>query len=99
MYGSGAPYRWSFTPLRSGRCWERTPLGVMIQVPETVQSPENMLAMNEALMLGSLLQHELTEFAEREITARKLVEETLAKTIAELAGIQSARSEEHTSEL
>jgi len=64
-----------------------------MQVPETVQSPENLLAMNEALMLGSLRQHELTEFAEREITARKLVEETLAKTIAELAGIQSAISE------
>jgi PAS domain S-box-containing protein len=59
---------------------------------ERAKAPEELLAMNEALVLGSVRQHELTEIAEREITARKLVEETLAKTIAELAGIQSAIS-------
>ena len=35
-----------------------------MQVTEIVQSREKMLAMNEALMLGSLRQHELTEAAE-----------------------------------
>jgi PAS domain S-box-containing protein len=64
----------------------RTPLGVMMQVTETVQSRENMLAMNEALMLGSLRQHELAEASallnvqlQREITERKLGEEALFK--------------------
>src|SRR5450759_1488521 len=53
----------------------------MIQVTETAQFHEKMLAMNEALMLGLLRQHELTEVADSlnvqlqgEITARKLVE-------------------------
>jgi two-component sensor histidine kinase len=36
-------------------------VGVMIQVPKTVQFDEKMLAMNEALVLGSLRQHELAE--------------------------------------
>jgi two-component system, cell cycle sensor histidine kinase and response regulator CckA len=40
------------------------PLGVMIQVTETAQLHEEKLAMNEALMLGSVRQHELTEAAE-----------------------------------
>jgi hypothetical protein len=39
----------------------RTPLRVMMQVTEATQSREKMLAMNEALMLGSLRQHELAE--------------------------------------
>ena len=65
----------------------RTPLRVMMQVTETVQSREKMLAMNEALMLGSLRQHELTEAAEllnvqlqREITERKQVEAALRES-------------------
>jgi len=33
----------------------------MMQVTEATQSREKMLAMNEALMLGSLRQHELAE--------------------------------------
>jgi PAS domain S-box-containing protein len=72
----------------------------MMQVTESLQSRENILAMNEALMLGSLRQHELAEASEllnvqlqREISERKLVEERLAKTVAELASIQSAISE------
>jgi len=50
----------------------------MIQVTKTAQFHEKMLAMNEALMLGSLRQHELTEASDslnvqlqREITERK----------------------------
>ena len=53
---------WSYTmwPVMA----EERPLGVMIQVTETTQFHENTLAMNEALILGSLRQHELTEAAD-----------------------------------
>jgi signal transduction histidine kinase/CheY-like chemotaxis protein len=51
---------------------------------ETAQLHEKMLAMNEALLLGSVRQHELTEAAEKlnqqlraEITERKQAEEAL----------------------
>ena len=51
---------------------------------ETAQLHEKMLAMNEALLLGSMRQHELTEAAERlneqlraEIAERKRAEEAL----------------------
>jgi hypothetical protein len=37
--------------------------GVMMQVTETVPLYEKTIAMNEALILGSLRQHELTELA------------------------------------
>ena len=57
-------------------------VGVMIQVTETAQFHEKTLAMNEALMLGSVRQHELAEASERlnvqlrtEITMRKRVED------------------------
>jgi signal transduction histidine kinase/CheY-like chemotaxis protein len=53
---------------------------------ETAQLHEKMLAMNEALLLGSVRQHELTEAAEKlnqqlraEITERKQAEEALLK--------------------
>jgi PAS domain S-box-containing protein len=62
------------------------PVGVMIQVTETGQHHETALAMNEALMLGSLRQHELTEAAEllnvklqTEIGERKTAEEASRK--------------------
>jgi two-component sensor histidine kinase len=42
---------------------DELPVGIMIQVTETAQFHEKTLAMNEALMLGSLRQHELTEAA------------------------------------
>ena len=58
-----------------------------MQVPDTVQSREKMLAMNEALMLGSLRQHELAEASEllnaqlqREITERKRAEAVLRES-------------------
>ena len=64
---------------------DERPVGVMIQVIETAQIHEKTLAMNEALMLGSVRQHELTEAAEglnarlqAEISARQ-------KTALELA--------------
>lgn len=40
------------------------PVGVVIQVTETVSLHEHTVAMNEALLLGSVHQHELTEAAE-----------------------------------
>jgi signal transduction histidine kinase/ActR/RegA family two-component response regulator len=53
---------------------------------ETAQLHEKMLAMNEALLLGSVRQHELTEAAEKlneqlraEIAERKHAEEALLK--------------------
>jgi len=87
MYGSGAPTVGVLLLCDLAGAGERTPLRVMIQVAGTVQSPENMLAMNEALMLGSLRQHELTEAAEllnvqlqREISERKQVEAALRES-------------------
>jgi PAS domain-containing protein len=68
---------------------ERTnaPLGVMIQVVKIVPSHEEMLAMNEALVLGSLRQHELAEASEllnaqlqKEIMERKQVEAALRES-------------------
>ena len=59
----------------------------MIRVIEPRQSHENMLAMNEALVLGALRQHELTTAADsligqlqREITERKKVEAALRES-------------------
>jgi PAS domain S-box-containing protein len=67
---------------------------------ETAQIHEEMLAMNEALMLGSQRQRELIEVGDSlnvqlqsEIRERKLAEEALAKAAAELAAIQTAISE------
>jgi PAS domain S-box-containing protein len=79
------PVFWSFTmwPVLA----DERPVGVMIQVTETVQFHEKTLAMNEALMLGSLRQHELTEVADSlnvqlqiEITERKQVEAALRES-------------------
>ena len=73
------PVFWSYTmwPVLA----DERPVRVMIQVTETAQFHEKTLAMNEALMLGMLRQHELTEVADSlnvqlqgEITERKLVE-------------------------
>jgi two-component sensor histidine kinase len=79
------PVFWSFTmwPVLA----DERPVGVMIQVTETAQFHEKTLAMNEALMLGSLRQHELTEAAdslnvqlETEIIERKQVEAALRES-------------------
>jgi two-component sensor histidine kinase len=79
------PVFWSFT------MWpvlvDELPVGVMIQVTETARLHEKTLAMNEALMLGSLHQHELTEAADslnvqlqRQITERTQVEAALRES-------------------
>lgn len=76
------PVLWSYTmwPMMVDEC----AAGVMILVTETAQFHEKTLAMNEALMLGAVRQHELTEAAEKlneqlqaEIIERKRVDTAL----------------------
>jgi len=79
------PVFWSYTMwpvIRNER-----PTGVIIQVTETAQFHEKMLAMNEALLLGSVRQHELTEAAlslnallQAEISDRKQAEAALRES-------------------
>jgi len=59
-------------------------VGIMIQITETAEAHGTTVAMNEALVLGSLRQHELTEQAEKlnelleaEIVERKRTEAVL----------------------
>jgi light-regulated signal transduction histidine kinase (bacteriophytochrome) len=70
---------------------DELPVGVMIQVTETAQFHEKTLAMNEALMLGSVRQHELAEAAESsnarlqaEIRERKHAEDEICRLNVEL---------------
>jgi signal transduction histidine kinase/CheY-like chemotaxis protein len=67
-------------------------LGVILQVTETALAHERTAAMNQALMLGSVRQHELTAAAqmlnahlEAEIADRKLAEQQLRVRNKELA--------------
>jgi len=62
-------------------------VGVMIQVTETAEFHARMVAMNEALLLGSVRQHELTEAADssnvvlqKEIAERKQAEAALRES-------------------
>jgi signal transduction histidine kinase len=101
------PAFWSYTmwPVIA----DEGPVGVVIQVTETAQIHEKTLAMNEALMLGSVRQHELTEAAEssnaqlqEEIGERKQAEEALHRAQAQLsahAGELEGQVSERTSEL
>ncbi len=84
-YSKPHPVFWSFTmwPVLA----DERPVGAMIQVTETAQLHEKTLAMNEALVLGSLHQHELTEAAnslnvqlQRQIAERKQVEAELRES-------------------
>lgn len=77
---------WSYTmwPLMT----DERHVGVMIQVTESTRAHETMVEMNEALLLGSLRQHELTEAAEglNERLLREIAErERTAKELAEKA--------------
>ena len=83
------PLFWSYT------MWQviahERPQGIMIQVTETAELREKTLAMNEALMLGSVRQHELTEASNTsnaslqiEISERKLAENALKQAQAQL---------------
>src|SRR5205814_1017698 len=84
-------------------------MGIMIQVTELTQLQEKTLAMNEALMLGSVHQHELTEASDKlntqlqqEISVRKQAQDALNHAQALLtdrAGQLEALVTERTSEL
>jgi len=83
------PVFWSYTmwPVIA----DERPVGVVIQVTETAQFHEMTLAMNEALMLGSVRQHELTEAADlsntqlqEEISVRKHAEDEIRRLNVEL---------------
>jgi len=84
------PLFWSYTlwPVMS----DRFPEGVMFQVTESATLHEKTLAMNEALILGSLRQHELTEASdssnrilEIEIGERKQAEAALEQAQTQLS--------------
>jgi len=86
-------------------------VGVMIQVTEAAEAHGTTVAMNEALVLGSVRQHELTEAAEKlnsqlrlEIAERKQAQEALRQAQAlltdrasQLVGLVSERTRELTS--
>jgi two-component system NtrC family sensor kinase len=66
---------------------ERSSPGIIVQVIEETSIHQDTIAMNEALMLGLIRQHELTEVAEglnaqlqAEIEARKRAEEALIRS-------------------
>ena len=79
------PVYWSYAmwPLLAGG----RPVAVMLQVTETAQLHGQTIAMNEALLLGSLRQHELTEASDNlnarlrvEISQREQVEDALRES-------------------
>ena len=84
---TGDPLLWSYSawPVRDGEHIA----GIMLQVNETVQYHESMLAMNEALVLGSLRQHEWTDAAES--LNRQLRLEVAERTRAEEAARESGK--------
>ncbi len=61
--GGTLPLKWSFAmwPLRRV---DHSRLGIMVQVTKAAKFHDDMVAMNQALLLGSVRQHELTEAAE-----------------------------------
>jgi PAS domain S-box-containing protein len=82
--GKPHPVFWSYTiwPVLE----DEGLVGIMIQVTEITQLQEKTLAMNEALMLGSVRQHELTEASDKlnaqlqvEIAERKHAEQELSE--------------------
>ena len=86
-HSTSSPIFWSYMawPLRA----DARLVGVVIQVTETAQFHRTTVAMNEALMLGSVRQHELVDAAEKlnaqlhaEIAERKRAENALRETEA-----------------
>jgi two-component system, NtrC family, sensor kinase len=80
------PLYWSYAMWPVFAVDHRT-LGIAIQVIETTSFHQDVTAMNQALLLGSVRQHELTEAAEllatqlqSEIVARKNAEEALIRS-------------------
>lgn len=122
VYGTGDPEKHTEQPHSdtdtdtdswSYRIWpvmvQGSCVGIVMQVTENADFNDMTVTMNEALVLGSLRQHELTEAAEvsnaqlqMEIGVRKRTEEELHRTQAELldhAGELEGLVAERTSEL
>lgn len=84
------PVFWSYTiwPMEA----DGHHVGIMIQVTETGQFHETAMAVNEALLLGAVRQHQLTDAAEdvnarlrQEIAARAVITAELSQKARELA--------------
>ena len=76
---------------------DRHPVGIMVQVTETTAFHNQAIEINQALMLGSVRQHELTESAETlnaqlqaEIVQRKKVEEEIEASEQRYRGLIEA---------
>jgi signal transduction histidine kinase/ActR/RegA family two-component response regulator len=61
------------------------PVGFVIQLAKAANFRHNVTAINEALLLAGLRQHELNAHLEQEITERKRVEEALRESERQLA--------------
>ena len=89
------PVFWSYTiwPVME----EQGLVGVMIQVTETAKVHGDTVAMNEALMLGSIRQHELTEAAENlnaQLRAEFIARENISSELLEKARQLSQKARE-----
>lgn len=82
------PLYWSYAMWPVFAADHRT-LGIVIQVIETTSFHQDATAMNQALLLGSVRQHELTEAAE--LLATQLQSEIVARKNAEAALIRSEK--------
>lgn len=92
------PVFWSYTiwPVLE----QESLLGLMIQVTETAEAHGKSVSLNEALVLGALRQHELTEAAEKlnellrmEVAERKQAEESAEELSKKLAATDRAKDE------
>ncbi len=85
-YPNLRPVFWSYL---AWPVWEQERLvGVVIQVTETAQLHDRTLAINEALVLGSVRQHELTEAAESlnaQLEVEMIERQKTARELAEMA--------------
>jgi PAS domain S-box-containing protein len=89
------PFYWSYVmwPLLGP---DRAPVGVIVQVTESTPVHRQTTAMNQALMIGSVRQHELTEAANvqlrAELSRREQAEEVLRQANADLQQFAFAAS-------
>jgi two-component system NtrC family sensor kinase len=87
-HSTSNPMYWSYAMWPMFAADHRT-LGIVIQITETTSFHQDAIAMNQALLLGSVRQHELTEAAE--LLASQLHSEIIARKNAEEALIRSEK--------